>query len=67
MYLEELRMSTSFENLATLYFIYNRVQYSCRLCQRLIFVPISNNLNRNRCAPVLFRAGIYGSMCQLES
>lgn len=55
------------EYIATLDFIYNRVQYSCRLYQGLILVPISNNLNTNRCALVLFRAGIYGSMCQLES
>lgn len=55
------------EYTATLDFIYNRVQYSCRLYQGLILVLIPNDLNTNRCALVLFRAGIYGSICKLES
>lgn len=44
----------------------NRVYYSCRLQQGFIFVPISHHHNTKRCVLVLFRAGIYEGMCELE-
>lgn len=44
----------------------NRVYYSCRLQQGFIFVLISHHHNTKRCVLVLFRAGIYGGMCELE-
>lgn len=53
--------------IATLNLVYDRVQHSCRLYQSLIFMPVSYNLNTNWCALVLFRAGIFGGMCQLEA
>jgi hypothetical protein len=56
----------SFRTRYTLDPIYDRVQHSCHFDQSLILVPISNNLNTDRCVLVLLWAGICESMCQLE-
>jgi len=52
--------------ITTLSLVNDRVHYSCRLYQSLILMPVSYNLNTDWSVLVLFRAGIFGGMCQLE-